>query len=76
MTNHELLQELVPLYAIDSLEGDERYAVRTHLHSCDSCLGDLARYSAVTSEMVPDEPAPHHGWERIASAIGTAELSR
>ena len=70
MTNHSLLHELVPLYALDSLEGDELHAVRTHLDSCDACLRELARYAAVTSKLVPDEPTPTHGWERIASAIG------
>jgi anti-sigma-K factor RskA len=70
MTNHNLLHELIPLYALDSLEGDELHAVRTHLDSCDACLRELARYAAVTSQFVPDEPAPTHGWERIASAIG------
>ena len=70
MTNHNLLHELIPLYALDSLEGNELREVRTHLGSCDPCLRELARYAAVTSQLVPDEPAPTHGWERIASAIG------
>jgi Anti-sigma-K factor rskA/Putative zinc-finger len=70
MTNHNILHELIPLYALDSLEGDELHAVRTHLDSCDACLRELARYAAVASQLVPDEPAPTHGWERIASVIG------
>lgn len=70
MTNHNLLHELIPLYALDSLEGNELRAVRTHLGSCDPCRRELARYAAVTSQLVPNEPAPTLGWERIASAIG------
>jgi len=70
MTNHNLLHELIPLYALDSLEGDELDAVETHLDSCDACLRELDRYAAMTSQLVPDEPPPTHGWERIASAIG------
>ena len=58
MTNHNLLHELVPLYALDSLEGDELHAVRTHLDSCDACLRELARYEAVTSNWSRTNPRP------------------
>jgi anti-sigma factor RsiW len=73
MTNHDRLNELVPLYALDSLEGDELHAMRGHLDACDACVRELARYSAVMSNLVPDEPAPPHVWERIATAIGNRE---
>jgi anti-sigma-K factor RskA len=35
--NHDELRELVPIYALDALGGDEEEEVRRHLESCEPC---------------------------------------
>src|SRR2546429_4984190 len=35
--NHDELQDLVPIYALDALGGDEEMEVRSHLEACQPC---------------------------------------
>src|SRR6266480_2566165 len=35
--NHDELQDLVPIYALDALGGDEELEVRSHLEACEPC---------------------------------------
>ncbi len=35
--NHDELQDLVPIYALDALGGDEELEVRSHLEACQPC---------------------------------------
>ena len=58
MTNHDLLHELIPINALDSLEGDELQAVRTHLDSCDPCLRELTRYGGRDDNWLRTNPRP------------------
>src|SRR5882757_9262889 len=34
---HDELRELVPIYALDVLDGDEELEVRSHLEACQPC---------------------------------------
>ncbi|MFZ0626886.1 MAG: anti-sigma factor [Acidimicrobiia bacterium] len=69
MIEHEQIVELVPLYALDALDGEELQQVETHLETCEICAEELAIHRSVTSTFVPDSPAPDHVWERIEAAI-------
>jgi Anti-sigma-K factor rskA/Putative zinc-finger len=35
--NHDELRDLVPIYALDALAGDEEVEVRSHLEACQTC---------------------------------------
>ena len=35
--NHDDLRDLIPIYALDALAGDEELEVRSHLEACPSC---------------------------------------
>jgi Anti-sigma-K factor rskA, C-terminal/Putative zinc-finger len=35
--NHDELRELVPIYALDALDGDEELEVRSHVETCEAC---------------------------------------
>jgi anti-sigma-K factor RskA len=71
MTEHSLIQELIPLYALDALEANEVAEIEAHLMECEICAAELDSQRAVTSLMVADEQAPEHLWSRIESAIAT-----
>ena len=62
--------ELVPLYALDALEGRELQDFEAHLGSCMECAAELAAQRAAVTALVPDAPAPTHIWDRIAEEIG------
>jgi anti-sigma-K factor RskA len=70
MNGHEML-DLVPLYALDALEGREQRDLEAHLGLCDECIGSLAEYQTVATSLVHDEPASAETWESISAAITT-----
>lgn len=72
MMNHNEILELMPLYALDTLEGDEHLAVRNHLATCDRCMDDLQGYHSVAAGLTGDAPAPAHLWEKIEAQLGEA----
>lgn len=67
------MSDLVALYALDALEGSERESFEAHLSSCGECQQSLADYRAITSSLVPDEPASDSTWQRISGAINEEE---
>lgn len=69
---HEEMIELVPLYALDALEGHELHEFETHLSSCPECAAALDWQRSAVAATVPDGPAPSQVWDRIASEIGGA----
>jgi anti-sigma-K factor RskA len=66
---HEQMMELVPLYALDALEGSELVEFETHLGTCEDCAAELEVQRTAVAALVPDGPAPTHVWDRIASEI-------
>ncbi|HUG07963.1 MAG TPA: anti-sigma factor [Acidimicrobiia bacterium] len=70
MSNHEIM-DLVPLYALDALEGQEQADFVEHLETCSQCLSALDDYQDVAANLVHDQPASEEIWERISSAIST-----
>jgi anti-sigma factor ChrR (cupin superfamily) len=70
MMGHQQVLELVPLYAVGSLDGGEQRMTETHLDGCQPCLALLDRFRAVTATLVPDVSAPGHLWEGIVDELG------
>ena len=53
--NH--VQELLPVFALDALEGDETVQASEHLAACPACRAELAAFQAVADQLplaVPD----------------------
>lgn len=48
---HDDLVELIPIYALDALEGEERLTVRAHLETCLACREVLASYQETTGHL-------------------------
>jgi hypothetical protein len=69
MMSHDQIFELLPLHALDALEGDEMAEVERHVASCDVCSAELALNRSVTSTFIADSPPPLGGWGRIAGEI-------
>lgn len=73
MTEHDTTLELIPLYALDALDGDDLRSVELHLESCPECIAELRSMRSVASGLVADEPAPSGVWERIAAEISVPQ---
>jgi anti-sigma-K factor RskA len=55
MTTHDDIQADLPLYALDSLDAEERQAIERHLaEGCDACAADLREWREIVT-MVPLE---------------------
>ena len=59
---HEEILELIPAYALNSLDSDEAARVDQHLPGCEVCQAELAAYTAVVDVLplaAPDsQPSP------------------
>ncbi|GIG53308.1 anti-sigma factor [Demequina activiva] len=51
------IHSLVPAYAVDALEPDERAMVERHLRECTDCREDLAAFRAATAALADAEAA-------------------
>jgi hypothetical protein len=70
---HDEIRELVPIYALDALEGDEERRVRDHLQSCPPCQAALETHRlAVGAFALVAEPVrpPDALRRRLMQAIG------
>jgi anti-sigma-K factor RskA len=63
------IHDLVALYALDALEGDERANFESHLETCGDCEAALTEYRSAASTLVSDQPASDATWERISATI-------
>lgn len=61
--------DLVPLYALDALEGVEMEEFESHLEACDQCAAELAIHHAVAAAFVVDQAPPVPVWDRMAAEI-------
>lgn len=68
--NEHVMLELVPIYALDSLDGPERIEFEAHLEDCAECQAALDEYRGVASSLVPDQAASERTWARIRETIG------
>lgn len=70
MNDHAML-ELVPLYALDAVDGAEKVAFESHLEDCAECQRALDEYQAVAAGLVPDQAPSELTWRRISGAISS-----
>ena len=69
MTGHEEMSGLVPLYALDALEGAEMEEFESHLETCDACVAELAIHHSVAAAFVVDQAPPLPVWDRMTAEI-------
>ena len=77
MTNaeHDEILELIPAYALDSLDAEEAALVSQHLPGCEACQVELAAYAAVVDVLplaTPDSQPSLALKERLMARIETA----
>jgi anti-sigma factor RsiW len=69
MTHNEI-RELLGVFALDALDGEEADAVRRHLVDCPHCRGEVADHREVAALLAyAGAPAPPQLWDRIASRL-------
>lgn len=69
MIHHHPVVDVIPLLALDALEGTEMHRAKWHARVCDQCGRELARYQSVSAELASEGPAPRHVWDRIVATI-------
>ena len=72
MSTHTEMMDLLPLYALDALEGPGREALEGHLDTCDPCQRELARTHSIAAMWVKDSDPPHPVWARIVAELETS----
>lgn len=78
MSTHEELRDLIAIYAIDALDGEERMRVESHIDVCDECRAEVDDFRTVVTNLDdPDSPAPpDRVWDSIATAIATTDADQ
>ena len=66
------LHDLLELYVVCALDGEELDTYVTHLDDCDVCTTRLPAVMEAAAAMIPDSPPPRHLWASISAAIGTS----
>jgi hypothetical protein len=67
---HAEIQELLGVYALDAVEGEERDAVELHLRECPRCRAEVAEHREVAALIAHGgTPAPAGVWDRIVTAL-------
>lgn len=51
MNEHEVFEELLPLYAAGQLSGSQKTDLESHLRQCSECQADLAMWKSVSHEI-------------------------
>ncbi len=77
LDGHARLSELVPVYAVGALEGEELRALEEHLDECPLCRSELRELSEAITEVLVDpvEPPPSVLAGVLAETGGTTLLS-
>jgi anti-sigma factor RsiW len=71
--SHDDVADLLGAYALDALEPAELQAVDRHVHSCPSCLAEVAQHREVAGLLTPGWGAPPPGvWDKIAASLEDA----
>lgn len=68
--SHGDVKDLLGVYALDAVDGEEREAVEQHLDHCPACRAEVADHREVAAFMAAGwMPAPEGVWDRIAGAL-------
>jgi anti-sigma-K factor RskA len=77
MSAEDRYRELVPLAALDALDGDEGLEFRRHLEECDACRTELAELERVAggigASLAPVPPPPALR-DRVLAAAGASRV--
>lgn len=80
MSEHEQMQELIPIYALGALTGAETERLQEHLETCSSCLDDLGVHLLTAAALEGRQEPPADVWDLIADRIAepprVTELAR
>jgi hypothetical protein len=74
--SHESNRELLAIYALDALEGDEIVELESHVADCDTCRDELDEHRAVASligAQSVEVDVPQSLWHRVRTGISPAE---
>jgi anti-sigma-K factor RskA len=74
MSADDHVNNLIPAYALDSLEHAEANQVEQHLETCMACRRELAEYEAVTAQLglaAPDADPPTELKQRLMERVRT-----
>ncbi len=67
---HADLEELLGVYALDAVHGEERLAVEQHLPTCARCRAEVEEHREVAALLAhTGAPAPEGLWDRIIEAL-------
>ncbi|MGB8362858.1 MAG: zf-HC2 domain-containing protein [Acidimicrobiia bacterium] len=72
---HDLLLEMVDLYALRALPADEERTLEHHMQSCPSCERELDTAISVAAAIIPDSEPPHHLWDRIVAELDSFPIT-
>lgn len=70
------VRDLLPLYALDALEDDERLSVESHLSECEACRFELDRQEAAAAGLAPEDEPATGVWQRIVDEIESDTADR
>jgi anti-sigma-K factor RskA len=77
MSAEDRYRELVPLAALDALDGEDAVEFREHLATCADCRAELAAYAEVAGTIgagVKPVPPPLGLRDRVLAAAGAASI--
>lgn len=66
---HPEIEELLGVYALDAVPGDERELVERHLRECVRCRQEVAEHREAAALLALGAPAPGGLWDRISGSI-------
>lgn len=73
---HHAITDLLAVYALDAVDGDEALAVEQHLIECARCRTEVTSYREVAAFLAQvGSPAPQGLWQRIAANLEEAPPS-
>jgi anti-sigma-K factor RskA len=77
--DHQFLIDMLPAYALDCLDAEERTQVRQHLETCVNCQAELRTYQGVVAQLtssVPQRTPPLLLKQRILAQVARQPASR
>ena len=70
MMTHDVAQDLLAVYALNAVDGEERADLQSHVDECVRCSSELDALRSVSTAMGNHgEPASQELWERISSHL-------
>lgn len=70
-TEHEMIKELLGVYAVDAVDDDERRLVDDHLDECAECRAEVRSHLEVTAMLAGSAAPPSEVWDLIESELGS-----